>query len=38
VFGQAQLIYVTLTALVRQTTEKRSMNELDAFSPEKGLG
>lgn len=38
VFGQAQLVYVTLTALVRQATEKRSMNELPAFSPEKGLG
>lgn len=38
VFGQAQLVYVALTGLVRQTTEKRSMNELDTFSPEKGLG
>lgn len=38
VFGQAQLVYVALTALVRKTTEKRSLNEVEAFSPEKGLG
>lgn len=38
VFGQAQLVYVALTALVRKTSDKQSLNQVEAFSPTKGLG